>query len=213
MVALLKQEKEQQLIKQIAQFIKSNTDMGADTWAYIPISSDVLNSRNNYLILMDWQEGYDETEHTKYIKNGYGLNVTVRVDHDQYFACDNPYPVCNIEGDCIDGFTLSVEDEADNFISVAQSILSLLKNALLVDEMNIKGLTYEEQQHLFKLQEQFNLSVNSEVHITNTENDEDLQEFLEKHKGETLTISDFSYYDYEFYIKGYEYPVSIDCIK
>ena len=114
-------------IKGIQEFIKKHaTTLEHDAWAWydLPDESDL-----HYLVMLDWQEGYDENENTTFVNNGEGLNVSIRVDVGQYFKYDNPYPICNEDGDVIDGCTLSDEDIKDDYKSMAEYMYELFQQA------------------------------------------------------------------------------------
>ena len=126
--------KKQQIIKEIQNFIKSNQNLDDESWAWYDLpSTDELD----YMVLMDWQEGYDKNEHDTFIKEGYGLNVSIRIDKGQYFKCDNPYPIANEQGDIIEGCTLSDKDIEDNFKSMAEFMYDQYKNAIKLEKFNL----------------------------------------------------------------------------
>lgn len=123
-------------IKEIQKFIQEyheKLDLDAWAWYDLPDESDL-----HYLVMLDWQEGYDENENSKYIKNGVGLNVSIRVDVGQYFKYDNPYPICNDDGDVIDGVTLDESDLKDNFKSTAEYMYELFQQAKQCEDITKK---------------------------------------------------------------------------
>ena len=125
------------LIKRLQSFIKKNKNLDMDAWAWLDISKEELGTLQDYLILLDWQEGYDKNENETFIKDGYGLNVSIRVNHNMYFATDNPMPIVNDLGDMIDGCTLSSKDIDDNFKNVSSFIIDELEHAIKFDDINI----------------------------------------------------------------------------
>ena len=126
------------LIKRVQNFLKGNKNINMEEWAWLDISKEELGTQQDYLILLDWQEGYDEDEHKTFVKDGYGLNISVRVNHNMYFATDNPMPIANSSGDIIDGCTLSDEDVNDNFKSISTFIIDELEYAIKFDDINTR---------------------------------------------------------------------------
>ena len=127
------------LIKRVQDLIQKNKNLNLDAWAWLDISKKELDASQDYLILLDWQGGYDENENETFIKDGYGLNVSIRVNHNMYFAPDNPMPIVNSSGDIIDGITLSDKDIDDNFKRVSEFIIDELEYAIKFDNINVKG--------------------------------------------------------------------------
>ena len=126
------------LIKRVQNFIKKTQTIDMDEWAWLDISKEELGTSQDYLILLDWQKGYDENENKKFVKQGYGLNVSIRVNHNMYFATDNPMPIVNNSGDIIDGCTLSDKDIDDNFKNVSTFIIDELEYAIKFDDINTR---------------------------------------------------------------------------
>ena len=126
------------LIKKVQNFINKTQTLDIDEWAWLDISKDELGTSQDYLILLDWQDGYDKNENKKFVKQGYGLNVSVRVNHNMYFATDNPMPIINNLGDVIEGCTLSDEDVKDKFKSISTFMIDELEYAIKFDDINIK---------------------------------------------------------------------------
>lgn len=126
------------LIKRVQKFIQEDKNLNMDEWAWLDISKEELGTSQDYLILLDWQEGYDKNENKKFIKQGYGLNISIRVNHNMYFATDNPMPVVNNSGELIDGCTLSDEDIKDNFKHIATFIINELEYAIKFDNINTR---------------------------------------------------------------------------
>ena len=127
------------LIKRVQNLIQKNKNLNLDEWAWLDISKEELDTSQDYLILLDWQEGYDENKNETFIKDGYGLNVSIRVNHNMYFATDIPMPIINSSGDIIDGITLSDKDIDDNFKRVSEFIIDELEYAIKFDNINVKG--------------------------------------------------------------------------
>ena len=127
------------LIKRVQDLIQKNKNLNLDAWAWLDISKKELDASQDYLILLDWQGGYDENENETFIKDGYGLNVSIRVNHNMYFAPDNPMPIVNSSGDIIEGITLSDKDIDDNFKRVSEFIIDELEYAIKFDNINVKG--------------------------------------------------------------------------
>ena len=126
------------LIKKVQNFINKTQTLDMDEWAWLDISKEELGTSQDYLILLDWQDGYDENENKKFVKQGYGLNVSIRVNHNMYFATDNPMPIVNNLGEIVDGCTLSDKDINDKFKSVSTFIINELEYAIKFDDLNIK---------------------------------------------------------------------------
>ena len=126
------------LIKRVQNFINENKNLDMDAWAWLDISKEELGTLQDYLILLDWQEGYDENENKTFIKGGYGLNISIRVNHNMYFATDNPMPTINNSGNIIDGCTLSNKDIDDNFKNVSSFIIDELEYAIKFDDINTR---------------------------------------------------------------------------
>ena len=122
-------------IKEIQKFIEQNVTLDHESWAWydLPDESDL-----HYIVMLDWQEGYDENENTTFINKGEGLNVSIRVDVGQYFKCDNPYPICNDIGDVIDGCTLDDNDTKDNYKSMAEYMYELFQQAKACEDITKK---------------------------------------------------------------------------
>lgn len=126
------------LIKKVQNFINETQTLDIDKWAWLDISKDELGTLQDYLILLDWQDGYDKDINETFIKNGYGLNISIRVNRNMYFATDNPMPTTNNSDDIIDGCTLSDKDIEDNFKNVSEFIIDELEYAIKFDDINIK---------------------------------------------------------------------------
>ena len=126
------------LIKRVQNFINKTQTLDIDEWAWLDISKEELGTSQDYLILLDWQDGYDENENTKFVKQGYGLNVSIRVNHNMYFAIDNPMPIVNNLGEIVDGCTLSDKDINDKFKSISTFIINELEYAIKFDDLNMR---------------------------------------------------------------------------
>ena len=126
------------LIKKVQNFINKTQTLDIDEWAWLDISKDELGTLQDYLILLDWQDGYDKNENKKFVKQGYGLNVSVRVNHNMYFATDNPMPIINNLGEVIEGCTLSDEDVKDKFKSISTFMIDELEYAIKFDDINTR---------------------------------------------------------------------------
>ena len=126
-----------EIIEEIQNFIKNNQNLDMDSWAWYNLPD---SDNFSYIILIDWQEGYDKGEHKTFIKNGYGLNVSIRINNGQYFKCDNPYPIANKYGDIIDGCTLSDEDIKDNFKSMSEFMYKQYTSAIESEEFSLEML-------------------------------------------------------------------------
>ena len=118
------------LNKEVRDFLTRNTvknklDISAWAWYELPSSDN-----HDYILLLEWQEGYDENDNTEFLKNGYGLNVSVRVDMGQYFKCDNPYPIANEHGDCIVGYSIEFVDVKNGFKDLTHALLHDYKLAI-----------------------------------------------------------------------------------
>ena len=114
----------EQCVKEIKKFLEKQvpvleSEKGAWAWYNLPEESELP-----YIVLLDWQEGYDENDHERFIQNGYGLNVSIRADVGQYFKCDNPYPICTEQGDVLDGLTMY-----ENFEEIAEYLYNLFQQA------------------------------------------------------------------------------------
>ena len=126
------------LIKRVQNFINKNQTLDMDEWAWLDIIKEELGTQQDYLILLDWQEGYDENEHETFVKDGYGLNISIRVNHNMYFATDNSMPIVNNLGEIVDGCTLSDKDINDKFKSISTFIINELEYAIKFDDLNIR---------------------------------------------------------------------------
>ena len=126
------------LIKRVQNFINKTQTLDIDEWAWLDISKEELGTSQDYLILLDWQDGYDENENTKFVKQGYGLNVSIRVNHNMYFAIDNPMAIVNNLGEIVDGCTLSDKDINDKFKSISTFIINELEYAIKFDDLNMR---------------------------------------------------------------------------
>ena len=199
------------LIKRVQKFIQENKNLNMEEWAWLDISKEELGTQQDYLILLDWQEGYDEDEHKTFVKDGYGLNVSIRVNHDMYFATDNPMPIINILGDILDGCTLSEADLIDNFESISKWVVNELEFAIEFDDMNIKGLDIDEQKELFKIKEGLNLHTGDTIEVYDYD-DEDLMDFIEERGSNEFVVNDFSYYDGTVWAEGCEYGIDMQYV-
>ena len=129
--------KKEQLVKEIREFLEKQvpvleSDKSAWAWYTLPEESELP-----YLVLLEWQEGYDENDNERFIQEGYELTVSVRVDTDQYFKCDNPYPICTEYGDVIDGLTMY-----ENFQEIAEDLYDLFQQAKECESTSMKFLGY-----------------------------------------------------------------------
>lgn len=118
------------LNQEIQNFLKENCvdrklDMDAWAWYNLPSSDNY-----DYILLLEWQDGYDKDEHSDFIKEGYGLNASIRIDEGQMFKYDNPYPICSKQGDCIDGYSIEFVDVKNGFKNLTHALLQDYKLAL-----------------------------------------------------------------------------------
>ena len=116
------------IIKDVQNLLKNHAlTLDYDSWVWCELPS---SENHKYIALLEWQEGFDKNDKETFVKDGYGLDISVRVDNGQYFAYDNPYPICDDNGDCLTGCGLSDNDIKDNFKSMAEYIYDLYQTAL-----------------------------------------------------------------------------------
>ena len=128
--------------KRIKQDIKSllkkhATELNLGSWAYCSLPS---TENFNYMVVMEYQEGFDKDEHETFIHDGYGLEISVRINKGQYFRNDNPYPIVNSYCDCLDGCTLSDNDIKDDFNSITDFIYDQYRYATENEQYSLKYL-------------------------------------------------------------------------
>ena len=115
----------------IKNFLNEYAKSTLDGWAWLRLPS---SENKDYICLLDWQEGYDLNEKETFIKDGYGLNVSIRIDNGEYFKNDTLYPYDEKTGDCLTGCTLSDADIKDNFDSMADFVVELYNQAIEMEE-------------------------------------------------------------------------------
>lgn len=199
------------LVKRVQKFVQEYKNLNMEEWAWLDISKEELGTRNDYLIMLDWQEGYDENEHETFIKDGYGLNISIRVNHDMYFATDNPMPTINVLGEVSDGCTLSEADLKDNFESISKWVVNELEFVIEFDEMNMKDIGFAEQEELFKLKEGLDLHIGDTIEVYDYD-DEDLMDLIEERGSNEFIVNDFSYYDGTVWAEDCEYGIDMQYI-
>lgn len=123
------------LKNQVQKFLQETATPNLEGWAWFNLPS---TENYNYIVLVDWQEGYDTEPENPFITDGYGLNVSVRVDTGNYFKCDNPYPICTEHGDVIDGYTLSRADIENNFSDVAEDVMAMYEQAKACEDITAR---------------------------------------------------------------------------
>jgi hypothetical protein len=123
------------LVNEIQQFLQEYALEDLEGWAWYKLPS---TDNFNYIVLLDWQEGYDEDEVETFIKGGYGLNVSIRIDDGSYFKNDTPYPICDDSGECLTGCTLSDSDIEDNFKSMAEYMYDQYQEAIRCEKFSKK---------------------------------------------------------------------------
>ena len=111
-----------------------------DEWAWCVLPS---SENYSYIALLEWQEGFDKNDHETFVKDGYGLDISVRIDNGQYFKCDNPYPICDEHGDCLTGCGFSDNDIKDNFKSMAEYVYDLYNTAIECESFSQKYIKQE----------------------------------------------------------------------
>ena len=124
------------LNQEIQEFLKENcTDrkLDMDAWAWYNLPS---SDNYDYILLLEWQEGYDKDDNSDFIKEGYGLNASIRIDVGQYFKNDNPMPCCTKQGDVIDGYSIEFADTKNGFKNLTRYLLQDYKLALKSEKIN-----------------------------------------------------------------------------
>lgn len=126
---------DRQIINRIQKFLKqyATEDLEGVATLELPPSENL-----EYLVILDWQEGYDPEETEMFIKDGLGLNASVRIN-DAYFKDDCSYPFISDDGDALTGSTLNEVDVREGFSSLAEFLFDNYKEALDNEKYYLKA--------------------------------------------------------------------------
>lgn len=85
-----------ELENKVKNFLKEYAKPSLEGYATLELPKINNKQELNYIVIIEWQEGFDPSEavNNPFIDNeGYGLDISIRVDKGMYFRNDNPYPV------------------------------------------------------------------------------------------------------------------------
>lgn len=123
--------------EQVKKFLCETATPDLEGWAWFNLPA---TDKFNYLVMLDWENGFDDEPDNPFIQDGYGLTVSIRVETGTYFKNDNPYPICTEQGDVIGSYTLSNGDIENGFADATDDIMAMYEQAKECENITEKFL-------------------------------------------------------------------------